>query len=71
MLYANFSQASRLPWRPVRSDLLCATGGREGLSSTHRIRASQGLQAQESDHGRSEGTKATRDQRAFKTPGMG
>ena len=31
-LYANLKQASRLPWRPVRSDHLCATGGRGGLA---------------------------------------
>ena len=60
-LYANLKQASRLPLRPVRSDLLCATGGRGGPSSTHRIRASQGLQAQESDHGPSESTRASRE----------
>ena len=59
-LYANLRQASMLPWRPVRFDLLCVIGGRGGPSSTYRIRASQGLQAQASDHGPSESTRASR-----------
>ena len=31
-LYANLTQASRLPLIPVWSDLLCATGGRGNLA---------------------------------------
>ena len=59
-LYTNLKLASRLPWRPIRCHLLCATGGRGGLALPTVFAPLRVYRPKESDHGPSESTRDSR-----------